>query len=382
MKTIIWELCKCLILRIVWPWYVRAVCRSQGFIGQQREYDLCVFKPDRVGDFILAISAIRRLIEEKGAERCLLLLNPLVRDLAEAEFPKTAKIYLPMSCGLRHVRTWRYWRRVLSSISCDTLVCLRHQRSFFHVAAMGWIRANRYYGVIKPQGAMEPDADRLTEKLFTDQFIYPAIYDSGGCAELRAHSAVVSAVLRRTVSYDELLPSFHSIQRSIAPLSSYLLVVPFSSAAIKDYPLKQMTQALKQALRIKPIHIILAVSPDQHAQAIYLQEALVRIIDSTVQIKTAPSLSVLLTWIAQSRCLLSVDTGPAHMAVALDVPAVIILGGGHYGLFGPWQRSAKQMWVTHSLECFQCNWKCVHSEPFCVTRIDPHQIASLVVDRL
>ena len=35
-------------------------------------------------------------------------------------------------------------------------------------------------------------------------------------------------------------------------------------------------------------------------------------------------------------CVISNDTGPAHLSIALSVPTVVIIGGGHFGSFVPY----------------------------------------------
>ncbi|MBF0564621.1 MAG: glycosyltransferase [Nitrospirae bacterium] len=64
---------------------------------------------------------------------------------------------------------------------------------------------------------------------------------------------------------------------------------------------------------------------------------------------------------------LGADSAGAHMACALGVKNVVILGGGHYGRFFPY--SPLTTAVSLPLDCFGCDWQCIHKEPYCVSGI-------------
>lgn len=82
----------------------------------------------------------------------------------------------------------------------------------------------------------------------------------------------------------------------------------------------------------------------------------------------ADDLDVLLGLIAHSRLYLGNDTGPMHMAGALDVPVVARFGGGHWPRFVPLAR--RSFTATQQLPCFGCGWQCYRDAPACLTRID------------
>ena len=71
--------------------------------------------------------------------------------------------------------------------------------------------------------------------------------------------------------------------------------------------------------------------------------------------------------ISCSFLLLSGDTGPAHLALALNVPAVIILGGGHYKNYFPYPdnitpKLKSVSYISKKMECFGCDWECIFSD--------------------
>ena len=52
------------------------------------------------------------------------------------------------------------------------------------------------------------------------------------------------------------------------------------------------------------------------------------------------------------------DTSMAHIATALNVPAFVLLGGGHYGRFFPYPAGYSDTSIIQKLDCFNCDWKC------------------------
>ena len=83
--------------------------------------------------------------------------------------------------------------------------------------------------------------------------------------------------------------------------------------------------------------------------------------------------------IAQADLYLGVDTGPAHLALALGKPTVVVLGGGDYGRFFPY---GKARVVTRQMDCFQCHWECRYDRALCLHDIPPPEIVKAVEEAL
>jgi ADP-heptose:LPS heptosyltransferase/polysaccharide pyruvyl transferase WcaK-like protein len=80
------------------------------------------------------------------------------------------------------------------------------------------------------------------------------------------------------------------------------------------------------------------------------------------------------------RCKMAVgvDTGAAHIAAALKVSHVVLVGGGHFGRFLPY--SPVSSVVALPLNCFGCNWRCKYSRHHCMTDIRQSVLTSAVND--
>jgi ADP-heptose:LPS heptosyltransferase len=92
--------------------------------------------------------------------------------------------------------------------------------------------------------------------------------------------------------------------------------------------------------------------------------------------------------IAGAKLTVTNDTSAAHLAAALRVPAVVILGGGHFGRFLPYPAECESAngnlrVAYHSMPCYQCNWRCVYArqpnEPGpCIASVTVEDVWALV----
>jgi len=85
-----------------------------------------------------------------------------------------------------------------------------------------------------------------------------------------------------------------------------------------------------------------------------------------------------------SKFVIANDTAAIHIATALNVPSVCILGGGHFGRFAPYPESLGKdrnlpICVYNQMPCYNCNWKCIYTEdktkPYpCIRSITVEQV--------
>jgi ADP-heptose:LPS heptosyltransferase len=164
-----------------------------------------------------------------------------------------------------------------------------------------------------------------------------------------------------------LLPT---LPRRPGPKSGRVVLAPFSSAPIKDWPDRAWSELIPR-LADRGYHFEAWVGPGQldRAEALGRQ---IRIRAPEVPFTTRTGgLADLAEAVNSAALVLTVDTFTAHLGAAMDVPSVCLIGGGHYGDFGPWRRSSQQQWVTNLLPCFGCNWICSRPRVECIEDIGP-----------
>lgn len=350
-----------------------------------RHYRAVIFKVDRLGDFVLAVSAIRMALEHYGEERCLLVVSPAADRLAAIEFPRTPRLVLPASVGHKRILLEaRRARALFRSITADVGLCFRYQRWDWDELLLLWLGAAHSY-VLDDAAGRRFFADRNTYH-FNDA-AHPEFRpttDSHSpsaqlCRELQRHQQLLTHVLGRPVPAQDILPFF----KNIVPVqTNQIIVAPFGSAAIRDFPAAALEGAVARIRAASDASIVLCGDASQQSRLRQLEAAWQAKSIAAVRCAGAMSLDEFLHAIGGARMILTVETATAHLAAAFDRPAVIAIGGGHYGEFGPWSRSDRQKWFTHEIACVGCNWQCGYPEPFCLTRIDASAIAAAAIQLL
>ena len=73
------------------------------------------------------------------------------------------------------------------------------------------------------------------------------------------------------------------------------------------------------------------------------------------------SLPELLDLLKHAHAVVTADTGPMHLAIALGAPTVATVGGGHFGSFIPYPPEATPPQIRFAYEimpCYHCFWNC------------------------
>ena len=349
-----------------------------------RRFRAAIVKVDRLGDFVLALAAIRQALIHFGEEQCLLLISPQVEPFAVREFPRTPRLVLPPAVGHKRL-LWegRKARALLRDIACEEVVCFRHQRWDWDELMLLWLGGQRCHVLDDPEN-LDYFAARNTFSFPAwprVNFVpppLPAETATGArwCRELWMHRQLLAGVTGREVSAEEVLPRFERMGR--LPTTAGILVSPLGSHALRDFPETQLGDALQTLRRHSASPIMLYGDASQRPRLLRLAERLrARGLDQVECAATRGTVEFAEA-ISQAELVLTVETSTAHIATALDRPTIVLIGGGHYGQFAPWRRSARQIWLTHRLDCFGCGWRCPYPAPYCLTRIVAEQVGAAV----
>jgi ADP-heptose:LPS heptosyltransferase len=311
-----------------------------------------VFKPDEIGDFVMACSAIRRLAAKHGEENTTLIVKSELAGLARREFPHSPVIALPWrrrqkgkNQAAANIRSCFPAWRILRRTKADQMVCLRSQRNYLQTL---FFASPNVTGRFAPENTLLLSgkwrrilAERLLRIFKTPVLVpYPE-----PCAqrpsEVEAHRLVLSAALDREVQLEEVMPRLRSA--SWRGGGSWL-VCPFSSRGSKDYDAKRWAEALRACVR--PPLIRLAGGQDQAARLEEFATALrSEGVACPVEIVPPRPLETFPDLVAESGLVLTVDTSAAHFACALGAPAVIVHCGLHGGVYGPYSPNGRQVWL-------------------------------------
>ena len=350
----------------------RRLARPVAPTSMPRPRQACLYKVDRIGDFVLATGALRLLIEHFGAPECRLIVSPQAAPFAAAEFPEVERWTAP--AGTSGVwREMRPLRRELAPRWAEeifaTLVCLRHGRALHRDLTLSWIRAEDWRGLGERPAAANLALDNRPEPATG----YPATAEAPWCRELLAHRQVLSAVLGRDVRWEEMRPRLLHLSSEPGP---EIVLCPFGGEPIRDYPRTAWLEAWRMA--IEPHARVRVLGPGLRRSELEQFATDLRATGADAIVTSdAPPLEFA-RHVAHARRVLTVESAAAHLAVALDKPAMIVLGGGHYGWFAPWGGSSRQRWVHHPLDCYGCNWQCRRPRVECLLDLPATAVAQSI----
>ncbi len=332
---------------------------------------LVVFKPDGIGDFILATGAIRWVMQHEKRP-VVLLTSSEASALARAQFPSLTIHSLPGSVRRKSFHSLAYlkeaWRAATRYGGSD-LICLRHSLNHNDHLVLRWLRPVRSSGTVN-----SPIAPKLLDNAPTFNFSVPVQYPptrDGLPAEVCAHRDVLQA----HYSNSEAIGS-----RSLFPFlridherpTRRLTIFPHTNLKLRNFPLERLAAVVNSLDRSLYSDIAVCGSAYDHE---HMQVFLTLLdADTGAQLIHTKSILEVVPLIASSAAVLTMDSAPAHIAICCGTPSVSILAGGQYGHFAPYGDPDTNVWLSHRTECYGCNWKCPHPEPYCITQIEDQVI--------
>ncbi|MDR0534282.1 MAG: hypothetical protein LBH01_10060 [Verrucomicrobiales bacterium] len=359
-----------------------------------KRYKICIFKVENgIGDFVLALGTIQFLVKKYGESECLLIIPQEVAGLAKYHFPKVDVIDIPgclISVWQNVIPSIPLLKPIFSTFQCEELFCFRHRREFYHELVLGWIHAQKAYAhpsILYRTADSMYHMVRLNWKSYKyDSAIsfHPELVSSRAIAkwkgevpaELFRHKCVLELGGHDGITIEQLLPKINYISERVI---DELLICPFGSTPIRDIPVETLLKVLMELRERQYFGQYVLVGAAQRGDDLLAYKSKLenhRIKD--VMTDSAKDLLGLYDMIASAKVILTTETSIAHIATAMNRPAVILLGGAQYGQFGPWKQSENQIWLTHKLPCFGCDWSCVLNRPECVQDISPDDILAAI----
>jgi ADP-heptose:LPS heptosyltransferase len=311
-----------------------------------------VFKPDGIGDFVLATGAIRLLAREFGEENLTICVKTILLPLVRDQFPRATALELPTAAERKvlNLFLWNFlvclplWWRLRNS-KFEAAVCFRSMRNYLETFLFYSAGARRFVAceniLLRSGRKVRAAVEGAVLRLMRPELVpYPRTAELP--LEIEANRVVVERLLRRPLASADVLPDL----RAEAPAGKYWICAPITNLQSKVYPLarwREIFAELKPEAAPKKI-LLVGVKSDgpklEEFRAGLREEGL-----EDAEICLPDDLAAFVRVIAGAELMLSVDTAAAHFATALDRPSVILFSGLHLGMFGPWRRGEKQIWL-------------------------------------
>jgi ADP-heptose:LPS heptosyltransferase len=350
---------------------------------------LLVVKPDHMGDVLLATPALHALRQALPDASITLAVGPRSAEIAR-RLPDVDRVVVVPFPGLDPatqpgvVARWALLLRMA-----------RRWRGAFDAGVL--LRDDFYWGAILLAAAGVPG--RMGTAFpgcapFLTHMAPPARHISAAAQHLQVATLLTGAerpptqwTREQSLRFAPREAAREAIQAreqaGLPPTEPYLLLHPGAGAPVKLWTAEHwaaVVRTLQTRLGIRTL--LVAGGNEQHLIAPILRLGG----GAALPLGVAPGLDLLAALMRDARLVLGVDSGPLHLAVALDVPSVRLYGPVDPRVYGPWGDPERHRWVASGMLCAPCDrlhWDRLQL-PWhpCVKRISPSAVAEVALAAL
>ena len=148
-----------------------------------------------------------------------------------------------------------------------------------------------------------------------------------------------------------------------------VIICPGSSFTQKNWPIDKFAKLINWLKKEKGVEVIVCGSKNEKFLVAEIEKKTQFHFINIVGLTSIPVLSAII-----KKCVVYIgnDTGTTHLASAVRIPTICIIGGGHFGRFFPYGNLNKI--IYHKMPCFDCNWKCKYNSIRCIENISVKQV--------
>jgi ADP-heptose:LPS heptosyltransferase len=336
--------------------------------------NVAIVYPDYLGDVLMWFpfgqALVLHLLEQ--GKQIYIVCDASNQDFLQAALPECEIVGIPFKAAyLSKPKERALWLLRLRSLGVSKTYYMSHPRG----------PINRGESFVQALGAPAVAFDRciadrpMWEIHWTNRHYQQLVTTAPGIeTHVQKHFAVfLEAVNCADESITAAsLPSCQCSRLSIP----YWVLAPGASRVYRQWPAERFAAIADYVAHERPDWrcVIVGTTAEQPlAAAIAAQLG-----DSAIDLTGKTSVSELIEWIAHARLVLGNDSAAGHIAAAMGAPAVVVVGGGHWGRCYPYPPDAPvrrlPVAVGHAMPCFGCDWYCVHTtrtdQPFpCVEAV-------------
>lgn len=323
----------------------------------KRRRGVLVVRMDGIGDMVLFRAALDHYADAFGVARDDITVlgcnswRPLVAEVFAGYRVKTINEHL----YARHP-LYRFWVNLrVRWIAAETAVNDSYFRRALMADSLVWVSGARTTIASLPY-INEPNRAVFTYYLSqVDRLIDTGAYPTH---ETERHDRFLSAVSGAPVHAGPPSIPWRDLKPPIDDGAPYIVLNPGSNEFGRRWSPAQYATIGQRALDAG--YRVVMVGAGAEKQCDSTMESLCRrpgVIDLVGQ----TDLPALLDVMKHAAAVVSNDTGPAHLSIALGAPTVVIAGGGHFGSFVPYPAAScppNARFVHERLDCYHCFWRC------------------------
>lgn len=146
----------------------------------------------------------------------------------------------------------------------------------------------------------------------------------------------------------------------------YVIIFPGASWMPKMWPAKNFAELIKVLVDDYGLQCVVCGGSTEYEICQEVIELSGK--KNTLNFAGLTKLTDLVEVIRNAQFLFANDTSAIHIAVAVETQSICVLGGGHYGRFLPYKIEVPNfqkflpLVSIHQMDCFHCNWSCIHTK--------------------
>ncbi len=336
---------------------------------------ILVIRLRSIGDVVLLTPSLRLLKEWRPDLRISVLVESRFRELLE-ENPDVDEILEPGSrSGLGKI--WARFRTVTDIRRRSFSVCLNVHGGptstfFTRWSGARWKAGFNHFRGRAAYDFLVPDARTILDqpRVHTAEHQASAFFWLG-LPRREIPSARVFASPKRAAWWSE-----EKIRLGLSQDEDYAVLHPTALYATKQWAPENFAQLGTYLESEVGLRVVYSCGPGESA----VLDAVERGVRARIRRLETASLSQFAAALAEARLFVGNDSGPAHMAGALERPSVVIFGSSSSVIWGPWPPQGPGRIVQNFYDCNPCPGdRCYRFErPECILSVTFEQVRSAV----
>lgn len=343
---------------------------------------VAVVNIELLGDYVLWLPYGRAMVDHLNLQsrKIYFVLNSAVLSLAKLHFPGCSIIGIDPVAFRKKLLYRAKILRKLRSIGATLSFQISYPRGTF-IVHDALIRALGH----ESSGHAATYIDRSQLDIWVGDRFYSYLVKPLP----RVHQSVRHRTLLQAIGIESeaIRPMTEFAAGLDTPLDGpYFVVAPGASRGYRAWPVAGFAEVASRVLSVRADWrcVVVGTGAERH-----LGEAIARTCgERVVNLAGETDLLGLVGTVAHARLVIGNDSAVGHIAAACGVPAVVVVGGGHYGRCFPYDPAEARVGclptvVSVAMECFGCDWICRYqaesSTPYpCIASVAPQSVWAAV----
>jgi ADP-heptose:LPS heptosyltransferase len=318
---------------------------------------ILVVRMDGIGDMVLFRRTLEHYAEAFGVEKSDITVIGCTSwgNLADVVF-EGYRVHVIDEHAFARRPFYRFkislWVR---SLAVAVAVCDSYMRRALMADSLVWVSAAPRQIVSLPYVSERTRPEFAYYLSQVDEIIDTGPYPTH---EVDRHFRFISAIAGRKIKPETPRIQWRDQAPPVDAGDAYAVLNPGSNEPGRRWPMAGYA-GLARRLLDRGVRVVLVGRPDERSDAPAIEDMSKE--DGIIDLTGRTNLPQLLDLMNHARLVISNDTGPAHLSIALARPTVVIVGGGHFGSFVPYPKNVTPDWarfVYQEMECYHCFWRC------------------------